>query len=293
MSNGSGSNRAVAVASLAVLAVALGTIPLIVRAGVPSTHLVGMRVSLGAAVLVLFSAATARLVVPWRRWRRIVLLGVVLTAHWLLFFVALNLTTVAVALAIVYIGPVLTAVLAGPVLHEQVSKQAVAGLAMAVVGMLLVVRPGAGATVAGVAAAMASGVLFTAVMLIGKPLVNDVGGLAIATWELVVASIILAPFTIQAVRESSEFWPQFMILGALFTGLAGVVYWTAMSRLPVAVVSVILYLEPASAVVWAALFLGEQPGPLTWVGVVLVVVAGTVATRGMVDGEAVGVTEVL
>ncbi len=252
-----------------------------------------MRVSLGAAVLVLFSAATVRLVIPWHRWRGIVLLGVVLTAHWLLFFVALNLTTVAVALAIVYIGPVLTAVLAGPVLHEQVSKQAVVGLAMAVVGMLLVVRPGAGATVAGVAAAMVSGVLFTAVMLIGKPLVNDVGGLAIATWELVVASIILAPFTIQAVRESSEFWPQFMILGALFTGLAGVVYWTAMSRLPVAVVSVILYLEPASAVVWAALFLGEQPGPLTWVGVVLVVVAGTVATRGMVDGETVGITEAL
>lgn len=266
---------------------------MIVRTGVPSTHLVAMRVSLGAAVLVLFSAATARLAIPWHRWRRIALLGALLTAHWLAFFVALKLTTVAVALAIVYIGLVLAAALAGPVLHEHVSKQAFAGLAMAVLGMLLVVRPGAGATVAGVAAAMLSGVLFAVVMLVGKPLVGDVGGLAVATWELVVASIILAPFTVQAVRESAEFWPQFVILGALFTGLAGVVYWTAMSRLPVAVVSVILYLEPASAVVWAAVFLEERPEPLTWVGVALVIAAGTIATRGMSDGEVVGVTEAL
>lgn len=286
-------SRTTAIASLAVLAVALGTIPLIVRTGVPSTHLVAMRVSLGAIVLIAFSAATARLSVPWRRWRRIVVLGVVLTAHWLAFFVALKTTTVAVALAIVYIGLVLAAILSGPVLHEPVGRQAVVGLVLAVLGMLLVVRPGAGATFGGVVAAAVSGVLFAVVMLVGKPLVGDIGGLSVATWELVVASIILAPFTVQAFRESAEFWPQFLILGALFTGLAGVVYWTAMSHLPVAVVSVILYLEPASAVVWAAALLGERPEPLTWLGVALVIIAGTVATRGLSDGEVVGVTEAL
>ena len=286
-------NRAIAIGSLALLAVAWGAIPLFVRAEVPASHLVAMRVTLGGAVLVLFSMATKRFTIPRHRWRGVAMLGAVLAAHWLSFFVALNLTTVAVTLAILYIGPVLAAVLSGPVLHERVSWHAYVGLVVAVVGTLLVIRPGSGATVAGVAVAAISGVLLAVIMLLGKPLAADLGGLVVATWQLVVASIVLAPFTIQAVRDSGEFWPQFVVLGAVFTGLAMVVYWTSMRQLPVAVVSVIMYLEPASAVVWAALFLGEQPDVLTWLGVVLVVVAGTIATRGVPDEEVVGVTETL
>ncbi|MFV9673342.1 MAG: DMT family transporter [Acidimicrobiia bacterium] len=293
MPSGMRTTRAIAIGSLVLLAIAWGAIPLFVRAEIPPSHLVAMRVTLGAVVLVLFSMATRRFTIPRHRWRGVAMLGTVLAAHWLSFFVALNLTTVAVTLAILYIGPVLAAVLSGPVLHERVSRHAYAGLAVAVVGTLFVIRPGSGATVAGVVVAAISGVLLAAIMLLGKPLAADLGGVVVATWELVVASVVLAPFTVQAVRESAEYWPQFVILGAVFTGLAGVVYWTSMRRLPVAVVSVIMYLEPASAVVWAALFLGEQPDLLTWLGVVLVVAAGTIATRGVPDEEVVGVAETL
>ncbi|MEN8235753.1 MAG: DMT family transporter [Actinomycetota bacterium] len=293
MSPANRTTRAVAVGSLAVLAVAWGMIPLIVREDVPSTHLVAMRITLGAVVLVAFSVATAQFSVPRRRWKGVTVLGLVLAAHWLLFFLAIKLTTVAVALAVVYLGPVLAAVLAGPILGESVSRRAAVGLGVAVVGMLLVVRPGSGATIEGVAAGVISGSLLAAIMVIGKPLAGDLGGLAVATWELIVASVLLAPFTVQAVRFSSGHWFEFAVLGALFTGVAGVVYWTSMRVLPVAVVSVIMYLEPASAVVWAALFLGEYPDALTWIGVAVVVAAGTIATRSVAGEEVVGVTEAL
>ena len=279
--------------SLALLAVAWGAIPLFVRADTPPSHLVAMRVTLGAVVLLLFSAARSKLSIPEIARGRLVVLGVVLAAHWLSFFLALNVTTVAVSLAIVYVGPVLAAVFSGPVLHERVGWHAYAGLGLAAAGMLFVVRPGSGATAAGVAAAGISGVLLAVIMLLGKPLASSLGGLVVATWELVVASIVLAPFTMQAVRYSADAWPQFLVLGAIFTGVAGVVYWSAMRRLPVAVVSVIMYLEPASAVVWAAVFLSEQPDALAWLGVGLVVAAGTVASRGTAEEEVVGAPEIL
>ena len=282
-----------AVGSLALLAIAWGAIPLFVRTETPPTHLVAMRVTLGAVVLVLFSVATKRLTFPRLGSGRLAVVGVVLAAHWLLFFLSLNLTTVAVSLAIVYVGPVLAAVFAGPVLYERVSWYAYAGLTVAVVGMVLVIRPGAGATLGGVAAAGVSGVLLAVLMLLGKPLAADLGGLVVATWELVVASIVLAPFTVQAVRFSSDAWPQFLILGALFTGVAGVVYWSSMRQLPVAVVSVIMYLEPASAVVWASIFLSEQPDPLAWLGVGLVVAAGTIASRGATEEDVAVAPEIL
>jgi drug/metabolite transporter (DMT)-like permease len=288
-----GTIRLTAVGSLALLAIAWGAIPLFVRTETPPTHLVAMRVTLGAVVLVLFSVATKRLTFPRLGSGRLAVVGVVLAAHWLLFFLSLNLTTVAVSLAIVYVGPVLAAVFAGPVLYERVSWYAYAGLTVAVVGMVLVIRPGAGATLGGVAAAGVSGVLLAVLMLLGKPLAADLGGLVVATWELVVASIVLAPFTVQAVRFSSDAWPQFLILGALFTGVAGVVYWSSMRQLPVAVVSVIMYLEPASAVVWASIFLSEQPDPLAWLGVGLVVAAGTIASRGATEEDVAVAPEIL
>jgi len=285
--------RTIAVLSLALLAIAWGAIPLLVRTETPPTHLVAMRVALGALVLLLFSAATSRLTIPKLGRGRLVVVGVVLAAHWLFFFLSLNLTTVAVSLAIVYVGPVLAAAFAGPVLHERVGWHAYAGLVVAVLGMLLVVRPGAGATLGGVAAAAVSGMLLAVLMLLGKPLAADLGGLVVATWELVVASVVLAPFTVQAVLFSADAWPQFLILGALFTGVAGAVYWSAMRQLPVAVVSVIMYLEPASAVVWAALFLSEQPDLLAWLGVGLVVAAGTIASRGATEEDIVVAAEIL
>ena len=272
--------RTVAAVALAILAVSFGAIPLIVRAGIPATHLVAMRVTLGALVLVAFAVVTGRFRVPTTERARLVLLGVLLSAHWLTFFLAIQLTTVAVALAVVYTGPIIAAVLSGPVLGERNVGSAWIGLALAAGGMLVVVRPASGATLDGVVVAMVSALLFAALFIVGKPLASLLGGLAVATWEAVVASIVLAPFTVQAVRESSEFWREFLILGVVFTGIAGVIWWGSMRRLPVAVVSVIMYLEPASAVVWAAFFLDESPEPLTWLGVGLVVAGGVVAGVG-------------
>lgn len=272
--------RTVAAVALAILAVSFGAIPLIVRAGIPATHLVAMRVTLGALVLVAFAVVTGRFRVPTSERGRLVLLGVLLSAHWLTFFLAIQLTTVAVALAVVYTGPIIAAVLSGPVLGERNVGSAWIGLALAAGGMLVVVRPASGATLDGVVVAMVSALLFAALFIVGKPLASLLGGLAVATWEAVVASIVLAPFTVQAVRESSEFWREFLILGVVFTGIAGVIWWGSMRRLPVAVVSVIMYLEPASAVVWAAFFLDESPEPLTWLGVGLVVAGGVVAGVG-------------
>lgn len=95
--------------------------------------------------------------------------------------------------------------------------------------------------------------------------------------ELTVASVLLAPATVQAVTQYSEYMMSFLILGALFTGLGGLVFWESIRYMPVAAASVIMYLEPASAVIWAAAFLGEVPNTTTWLGVGLVVASGVVA----------------
>lgn len=143
---------------------------------------------------------------------------------------------------------------------------------------------------AGLAMAALSAALLTSVMLVGKPVAKDLGGLTMATGELIVASVLLAPATYQALSQHGEQMVNFLILGVLFTGLAGFVFWEVMRHVPVAAVSVVMYLEPASAVIWAAVFLGETPNATAWIGVAFVIAGGmAAATVTGKDQEAIGV----
>ncbi len=281
----------IAAGALAAVAVAWGAIPLFVRNDVPSIQLVGVRVTFGALALVGVAATVGRLSLPKvRRWR-LALSGVLLALHWVTFFESIKLTTVAIALAVLYLGPIGAAILAGPVLGERVDRRLWEALAIAGFGTLLVVQPWGAESVsaAGLGMAGLSAAFLTALMLAGKPVAQDLGGLAMATGELIVASILLAPATYKALTDHGEHLVSFIILGAIFTGVVGYLYWEMMRHLPVAVTSVVMYIEPASAVVWAAVFLGESPNLVVWVGVLLVIVGGVVAAtaRGE-EQEAIG-----
>lgn len=285
--------QVVAVVALAVLAVGWGAIPLFVRNDVPAIALVGARVTFGAVALIGVAAVLRKLEFPKvRRWR-LVLSGILLALHWITFFQSIKLTTVAVALAVLYIGPIAAAVLSGPLLGEKVSPRLWMALAIAAGGTLLVVQPwadrsasgGVGVTLEGIVVAGISAALLTALMLVGKPVATDIGGLTMAIGELTIASVFLAPATYHAVTHYGDFMLNFVILGAVFTGLAGYVYWEAMRHLPLAAVSVIMYIEPATAVVWAAVYLDEVPHVVTWFGVALVVVGGAVAASAITENE--------
>lgn len=262
---------------LAGVVVAWGAIPLIVRGDVPPQQLVAARVWLGAATLLAILALQGRLRLPNVYRRRIAWSGILLAAHWLSFFLALRETTVATALAVLYLGPVIASAIAPRVLGERPLGRVYIGLGMALVGVLAVVRPGGDTSTLGLAAAVTSGVTLAALMLMAKPAAETLGGLVVAAGELTIASLVMTPWAIQAATQSLAHWSELLILGVALTGLAGWVYWGAMRKLPVATVSVIMYIEPASAVIWAMLFLDETPDPLAWLGIALVLTGGLLA----------------
>jgi drug/metabolite transporter (DMT)-like permease len=280
--------RLLAVGGLAVVAISWGAIPLIVREPVPSSQLVTARVWLGAVALVAFRAASGSLRLPAIHRQRVGAAGVILAGHWALFFWALKLTTVAVALAVLYLGPVIAAVLAGPVLGERVGPWARAGLALGVAGIVLLVRPGEGATLSGVLVAAAAAASLAALLIVGKPAAEALGGFTLATWELVVAAVVLAPWVPVTIAGMGEYWWQYLVLGVVLTGVVGVGYWSTMRHLPVSVTGVMMYLEPVAATVLAAVVLGEQPDIFGWLGIGLVVTGGVLAAVEAGELEVVG-----
>ncbi|KAA3641765.1 MAG: DMT family transporter [Armatimonadetes bacterium] len=277
---------------LAGVAVAWGAIPLFVRNDVSSTGLVGVRVTFGAIALIIVAAAVRKLRFPAMHRVRLVVCGLLLAAHWIAFFESIKLTTVAIALSVLYIGPIAASILSGPMLGQVVPRRLWFALGVAATGTIVVVQPwaigeGGSTSLKGIAVAGIAAALLATLMIVGHPAARDLRGLTMSIGELTVASVVLAPATYGALTNHTDEMVSFIILGAVFTGLAGFLYWEVYRVIPVAAVSTIMYIEPASAVVWAMLFLDETPSPLTWVGIALVIVGGALATTSKRETDVV------
>jgi drug/metabolite transporter (DMT)-like permease len=284
--------RFLAMIALVVLAVGWGAIPLIVREDVPWEGLVASRVWFGALTLLVVMTGRGRLRLPDTHRFQIVVAGGLLAVHWATFFWALKLTSVAVTLAIVYLGPVSAAVLAPRVLNERVARGTYWALGMAFTGVVLVVAfegaDAAGANWSGVGVAAISAMTVAGLLLVSKAAVDAVGPLLVTTGEMITAAIVLSPFLGAAVRGVRADPVPLLILGIVLTGLSFLLFWSATSVLPMAVVSVLMHVEPASAVVLALMFLHETPGAWQWVGIGFVIVGGVIAAGSGAEEEVLG-----
>ncbi len=67
---------------------------------------------------------------------------------------------------------------------------------------------------------------------------------------------------------SKESWPWILIVGLINTGIGCYLYFSPLAKLPVQTVAICGYLEPLSAVVFAAAPLGEKMTAVQIVGAV-------------------------
>jgi drug/metabolite transporter (DMT)-like permease len=288
------SRRTLALGGLVLLATSLGAIPLIVREDIPWPDLVASRVWLGAITLLLLLALRRKLRLPERHRGTVALAGVLLAVHWATFFWALKLTTVAVALSVVFLGPVAASAFAPRFLGERVPQRMYWALGSAFAGLILVVvrqsgesAGGGGTTAGGVAAALVSAASIAALLLVSKVAVDDLGPLVVTTGELGTAAIVLSPWLPGAVRETVANPLPLLTLGIVLTGFSFLIIWTAIRELSVVAVSVLLHIEPISAVLLAMVFLNETPDVVQWIGICMVIAGGLLAARDATAEEVI------
>ncbi|MFN2614942.1 MAG: DMT family transporter [Actinomycetota bacterium] len=244
----------------------------------PSSALAFFRLSLGAVVVLAWVAARGRLraLRPHGRPGLLVVAGVLLGIHWALELEAYNRLDVAAAILIVFIGPVLAALAAPFVLGERLRAVSIAALGLAVGGIVLITVPRIRHIDArGLFAALGSGVLFAAVLLVGKKLTEVYEPATITVWQLGIGAVIVSPALagVSAHALARATGPV-LALGIAYTGVLGVLYFRALRALEAQRFGVIAYLEPASAILYAWVLLHERPAVLTVIGGLLVVVAG-------------------
>ena len=268
--------------AVALIAAGWGGVAVIVQAiDLPATAIVFYRVFLAASAL-LAGALLARrldlLAAGGQRWP-LLGLGAILGAHWLAYFVTIKVSSVALAVLLVYTGPLFIAVLAPPMLGAPTGRRTWLALAAGAAGIALVATDGAAAvdvSAEAVALGLVAGLMFALLIIAGGMVAPSVSAPSFAFWETAAASLLLFP-----VALSDEVMPPnlssllgLLALGVGATALLGVAFARTLRHVDAQSIGVLLYIEPVSSVLLAWLLLSQQPSPRTAAGGGLVLAAG-------------------
>jgi drug/metabolite transporter (DMT)-like permease len=208
--------------------------------------------------------------------------GVLAVVNWLLFFGAIERTSISVATVVVHVQPFLVMAFGAWWWKERISRaQAVAALA-SLIGLALASGWVDGALTGvgwsssylwGVALALLNSVGYAALTLIANR-ARGVSPLALAWWQCAVGAVVLLwwPFT-QGWPAAGPAWAWLAGLGVIHTGLAYVVLYAGVARLTAGRVAVLQFVYPASAVAVDWLVYGRALSASQLLGVVVMLVA--------------------
>lgn len=236
------------------------------------------RTVLGSVFLIVFwimSKNRLHLADMKRQWLWMLLSGLSMAFSWVCLFEAYRKVSVSVATLEYYCGPVIVLALSPLLFWERLTRTKAAGITLVAAGMLLV--NGGGLTFAGSAAGHAYGILsavFYAVMIISNKKIRNLSGLELTMAQLVIACMAVAPYVVLTRSGAAALTAQaaaaIVFLGIVNSGFACYLYFSSIHGLPAQTVAICSYLDPLSALIFSALFLGERLGALQIAGAILI-----------------------
>jgi drug/metabolite transporter (DMT)-like permease len=220
-----------------------------------------------------------------REWWAIVGLGVFDSLNAALFFAAMSVTNVALAVLSHYLAPVFVAIAAPIVLRTPRTKGAVPLTLIALGGLALVLERylhgGAGRPVLGALLGAGSAVFYAANVLITKRVGPRFTAEEQLVYHAILSAVLLAFFAwfIRAPLPSVR--GALIVAGAsVFIGaLGGLLFLQGLKKIPAEHAGMLTFLEPITAVLVAWFAFGERPGAPAAIGGAMVLVAGILAIR--------------
>lgn len=262
-----------------ILAMALyGTIPLFVR-NIPLTS---GEISLFRALIALLCLALYKLVrgerIPLRglggELALLFLSGAAMGFNWIFLFEAYRYTTVSVATLCYYFAPVIVMAASPLLFHERMTLWQVICFVGSTIGLVLVINPTGlsegSDPVRGVMFGLAAAALYATVILLNKR-IRKVSGTDRTMLQFSSAIVVLLPYLllttgIHMQSMTAIGWLCLLAVGVLHTGVAYVMYFSALKVLPVQESAILSYIDPLVAVVISLTLLHEPVSAIQLVG---------------------------
>ena len=205
------------------------------------------------------------------------MMGIILAVHWITFFYAIQISTVAVGLLSFSTFPIFVTFMEPFFFGESLQSRDIGISLVVFTGLSLVVPEfdlGNNITL-GVFWGTVSGFTFALISILNRKYVSQYSALTLALYQNLVACLLLMPFAAGAMSSVTlGEWGLLILLGMVFTAGAHSLYIQGMQAVKAQLASVVTCLEPLYAIFFALLILNEVPSPREMVGGIIIV--GTV-----------------
>jgi len=241
------------------------------------------RLLVGVAILLPIAAARGGLGLLRPHLRTVAVLGALNNAlpFWLLGFAETRIDS-GLAAVIQAAAPIFTVVLAIRLDPTQRATGArLAGIGVGFVGVALLVGMQSGGQVVGALAVLGAALCYAVSALFAGTRGRSVPTLHLAAGQLACGTLLIAPLgllQLPAAAPGVDTLLAVVALGALGSALAYVLYFALIARAGASRAILVTYLVPAFALVYGAVFLGEQVTATALGGLVLVLAGTTLAT---------------
>ncbi len=211
----------------------------------------------------------------------VLLLGVLLAGHWVTYFHAMQVSSIAVGVIALYTFPVITVFLE-PLFHgERPHWVDVLSGAGVIFGIYLLVPEFHldDATSRGVLWGILSALLFSLRNIIQGRYFNRYPAKQALLYQIVITIVVLLPFGSAVIPQvTSVQWGQLLLLGVVFTALPHTLFAFSLRHFKAKTASLVACLQVVYATLFAAWLLGEWPAITTVAGGVIVVTAAIFET---------------
>ena len=211
--------------------------------------------------------------------------GIILAVHWVAFFAAIKVSTVAIGLLGYASFPLFVPLLERTMLGLPVTRVKLLGAGLVALGLVMLVPDFSweSHTVRGLAWGVLSGFTFALLTVRTRKLAPDRWSSEMALWQNAIAALCVLPVVLwQGGLGGPVDGPtiaKMLLLGIFCTALAHSLYTASLVRLPASTAAVCAALEPVYGIALALMLLGEVPSGRTLAGAAVIVVAAIVATR--------------
>jgi drug/metabolite transporter (DMT)-like permease len=202
--------------------------------------------------------------------------GVLLAVHWLAFFQAIRVSTVATGLLGFASFPLFIFLLETSVNRQPIRGPAIVGAILVTSGLVLIVPElrSSHQMLAGLLWGLLSGLTFALLAIINRVLTAAAPAVAVAWWQNISAALCTLPLVfLFPTAISNRDAVLIVVLGVVCTALAHTLFIRSMKRVTAQTAGIVAALEPVYGIALAAFFIGELPTPRTLLGAGLIVSA--------------------
>ncbi|MDP2217013.1 MAG: DMT family transporter [Methanolobus sp.] len=255
---------------------------------VPTLSLIFYKQFFGVLSLLVFIVIAGKisLLMPRRKKKYLLLLGIINTATLLTYFVCIRYTSFSVAILLLYTAPMYVTLLSPVTPKEPITRKGMVALALSLTGLLFIVDLQAaldgfsngGEYLLGMTAGILSGFIFGCEIILIRYLKDDYSSVAQLFWYTLIGVVLLFPFGAKLSQPVLlDNLGMLVFFGVINTALAALLYVSGISQIKAQIGSILALIEPVSGIFFDYTILHTPLYVSTIIGCVFILLGATVA----------------